>query len=130
MITSVRIVRPIIDTPSSTPEATATTAVIDDDGRQDRAAVAAQQEERQAFEQARLRDDRHEQRQAEDEEHRVGVNQIVEPVQTTAGAAATQLRQPLLRDLGVPRRRRQAAERRDDDEQHPVGQRVLVDLDT
>ena len=28
---------------------------------------------------ARLRNDRHEQRQAEDEEHRIGVDQIVEP---------------------------------------------------
>ena len=36
--------------------------------------------------------------------------------------------QPLLGDLDVPRRRRQPAERRDDDQQHPVGERVLVDL--
>ena len=34
----------------------------------------------------------------------------------------------LLRDLDVPRGRRQAREGRDDDAQHPVRQRVLVDL--
>ena len=127
-MTSVRIVSPIIDTPSSTPDANGDDRRHRDDGRQDPAVVAPQQEERDAFEHARLRDDRHEQRQAEDEQHRVGVNQIVEAAETTAGAAATQNAQPRSRDLDVPRRRRQPAERRDDDEQHPVGQRVLVDL--
>ena len=80
MMTSVRIVRPIIETPPRMPDATATTAVTAMTVGRIGAVVASQQEERDAFEQPRLRDDRHEQRQAEDEEHRVGVDQIVEAV--------------------------------------------------
>ena len=129
MITSVRIARPIIDTPPSTADAIATTAVTATIVGKDPAAVAAQQRERQALEHARLRDDRHEERQPEDEQHRVEMNQIVE-----AGEGQQMRARPrpgaMLRDLGVPRRRRQPAEGRDDDEQHAVGQRVLVDLDT
>ena len=40
--------------------------------------IAPEQKECDALEQPRLRDHGHEQRQAEDEQHRVGVNQIVE----------------------------------------------------
>ena len=97
------------------------------DGGKNQALIAPEQEEREALEQPALRDDRDEQRQAEDKEHRVGVHELVE-----AGERQQVLPDPLsqavLRDLEVPRRRRQAGERRDDDHQHAVGQRVLVDL--
>ena len=74
-----------------------------DDRRQDRAAVAAQQEERDPFEHPRLRDDRDEERQAEDEQHRVGVDQVVEAVEREQVLRAP--RPPaLLGDLAVPLR--------------------------
>ena len=78
MMTSVRMVSPIIETPSRMPEAKATTAVTAMTVGRIAPLVAPQQEERDAFEQPRLGDDRHEEGQAEDEQHRVGVNQIVE----------------------------------------------------
>ena len=89
MMTSVRIVSPIIDTPSSTPDATRDDRRHRNDRRQDQAAVAAQQDERDAFEQPRLGDHRHEERQAEDEEHRVGVDQVVQPVERQQVRAAS-----------------------------------------
>ena len=127
MMTSVRMVSPIIETPSRMPDAKATTAVTDMTVGRITPVVAAEQEEGDAFEQPRLRDDRDEERQAEDEQHRVGVDQIVEAAERQQvlpdpGAPA------VLRDLDVPRGGRQPAERRDDDEQHAVGQRILVDL--
>ena len=98
-----------------------------DDRRHDEAVEPPQQEERQAFEQPGLSDHRHHERQAQDEQHRVGVNQVVESVkrQQVRGNPDAP---PLPRDFGVPRGRRKPAERRDDDEEHPVGQRVLVNL--
>ncbi len=98
-----------------------------DDRGQNETPVAPEQEEGDAFEQARLRDNRHEERQAEDEEHRVGMDECVEP----AERQEVGLRPPppaVRRDFGMPGRTRQADKRRDDDEQHPVGERVLVDL--
>ncbi len=52
MMTSVRIVSPIIDTPSRMPDATATTAVTAMTVGRITPVVAAQQEERDAFEHA------------------------------------------------------------------------------
>ena len=98
-----------------------------EDGGQEQAAIAAEQDESDAFQQSCLGDDRDEKRQAQDEEHRVGVNQIVEAAEreqmvADPGAPAT------LHDLGMPRGGRKPRERGDDDEQHAVGQGILVDL--
>ena len=95
MITSVRIVSPIIETPSRMPETKATTAVTDTTVGRIAPSIPPQQEERDAFEHPRLGDDRDEERQAEDEEHRVGVNQVVEAADTTGGAARVQAHQPV-----------------------------------
>ena len=78
MMTSVRIVSPIIDTPSRMPDAKATTAVTEMTVGRITPRLRRSRKNVIAFEQARLRDDRHEERQAEDEQHRVGVDQIVE----------------------------------------------------
>ena len=56
---------------------------------QDRAAVAPKQKEGHPFEHAGLRDDGDEKRQAEDEEHRVGMNQVVQPVERQHVLAAS-----------------------------------------
>ena len=81
MMTSVRMVRPIIETPSRMPEEKATTAVtaitvgrIAPPLRRSRKNVTPSSI-------ARLRDDGDEERQAEDKQHRVGVDQLVEAVE-------------------------------------------------
>ena len=50
MMTSVRIVRPIIETPPSMPETNGDHSCHGDDRRQNSAIVSSQQEERDAFE--------------------------------------------------------------------------------
>ena len=86
-----------------------------------------QQEQRDAFQHPRLRDDRDEERQAEDEEHRVGMNQVVEaPIRQEMLARP---RPPSgVGDLAMPFRGREAAEGRRDHQHHAVGERVLVHL--
>ena len=129
MITSVRIVSPIIETPSRMPDATATTAVTDDDGRQDRARrLRRSRKNVMPSSMPRLRDDRDEERQAEDEEHRVGVNRARPGRETTAGAARIQATIPgrqsrcASSDVGSPQNVATMTS------EHPVGERVLVDL--
>ena len=127
MMTSVRIVSPIIDTPSRMPEANATTAVTET--TVGRIAPPLRRSRKNVMPSSirvcAITDTKNV--RPENEEHRVGVDQIVEPAE----------RQQMLPrpappagfgDLRVPLGRRQAAECRDDDQQHPVGQRVLVDL--
>ena len=127
MMTSVRIVSPIIDTPSRMPGRERDDRRHGNDRRQNRAAVAPKQKERDPLEHARLRDDGDEERQAEDEEHRVGVNQLVEPVKRQHVLAHP--RPPSrVGDLTVPLGRFEPEEGRHDDERHAVGQRVLVNL--
>ena len=127
MITSVRIVSPIIDTPSRMPDANATTAVTAMTVGRMAPPFRRSRTERDALEHSRLRDDGDEERQAENEQHRVGVDQLVEPVERQH--VLPHPRPPAaLDDLCVPLRGLQPAERGDDDERHPVGQRVLVNL--
>ena len=127
-MTSVRIVRPIIDTPSRMPDARATTAVtamtvgrIAPRFRRRRKNVTPSSNRVCA-----MTDD--EERQAEDEQHRVGVNQIDPGRETTAGASAP-------KPTTLPRRSPDATPRSASrqkvatmTQQHPVGQGVLVDL--
>ena len=96
-------------------------------GRQNGPVEPPQQEQRDAFQHPRLRDDRDEERQAEDEEHRVGVNQLIEAAIRQEVRARPH---PPTRfgNLGVPLRRSEPAEGRHDHQQHSVGQGVLVQL--
>ena len=111
MMTSVRMVRPIVDTPSRIPEATATTAVTETTVGKDGTAVTPKEEEGDAFEQPRLGDDRDEQRQTEDEQHRVGIDQLVEAFEGKEMMAGPSV-PPAHGDLSMPCRCRQLGERR------------------
>ncbi len=97
------------------------------DGGKDRAVVAPQQEERNPFEHARLGNYGDEKCQAEDEEHRVGVNQVVEPVKRQH-VRAHPGRPARGCYLAMPLRRLEAGERGHDDQGHAVGEGVFVDL--
>ena len=128
MMTSVRIVSPIIETPSRMPDAKATTAVTEMTVGRIMPRLRRSRKNVDAFEQSRLGDDRHEERQAEDEQHRVGVDQVVEAVERQQVAAAPR-HHPPRGNLGMPAPRwpvRQNVATMI--EQHPVGEGVLVDL--
>ncbi len=96
-------------------------------GGLDRAAIAPEEDIGHPLEETCLCDHGDEQRQPEDEQHRVGVHEVVQAAEGQ-DMQPQPARPPETGQLDMPRRGTQSAERSDDDEEHPVGQRILVDL--